>query len=194
MIMMETQLLVRKCRGHFAASASELRPAPSVSEAGITMIEVLVTLVIVSVGLFGAAAMVINGLESNRNAFLRTQASILAYDMADRIRSNGDQLVTSYVGFSFDSKTEEAAEIPACFTSEAGCGPADLAAADLAQWAGALEGADGGVVLLPAARGAIADAGGGDVSITVSWTDSQWDDDEEEFSDQDKTFVLRFNL
>jgi hypothetical protein len=69
-----------------------------------------------------------------------------------------------------------------------------LANADLAQWAGALEGADGGVVLLPAAQGAIADAGGGDVTITVSWIESQWDDDEEAITDQAQNFVLRFNL
>jgi type IV pilus assembly protein PilV len=186
-------LVVRDYRKPVGTAGRQLGSCRLRSDSGISMIEVLVTLVIVSVGLLGAAAMVINGLESNRNAYLRTQASILAYDMADRIRANGAQLA-SYTGFAFDSTDEEAPDLPGCFTSDAGCDGAGLANADLAQWAGALEGADGGVVLLPAAQGAIADAGGGDVTITISWIESQWDDDEEAITDQAQNFVLRFNL
>jgi len=193
MIIMGTPLVVREYRKPIRNLARQTGSSRFRSSAGISMIEVLVTLVIVSVGLLGAAAMVINGLESNRNAYLRTQASILAYDMADRIRANGAQLA-SYTGFAFDSTGEDAPDLPGCFTSDAGCDSAGLANADLAQWAGALEGADGGVVLLPAAQGAIVDAGGGDVTITVSWIESQWDDDDEAFADQAQNFVLRFNL
>lgn len=184
---------VRESVKPIAPFAGQGAPCNRRAEVGITMIEILVTLVIVSIGLLGAAAMVMNGLESNRNAYLRTQASILAYDMADRIRANGGQLAT-YTGFAFDSEDDDAPDLPACFTADAGCDPAGLAAADLAQWAGALEGADGGVILLPAAQGGIADAGGGDVAITVSWVESQWDEDEEAVIDQAQNFVLRFNL
>src|SRR5690606_27536649 len=111
MIILETQLAARKSRMSVnrARRAIQRKELPG-SQQGITMIEILVTVVIISVGLLGAAAMVINGLESNRNAYLRTQASILAYDMADRIRANAGQ-VASYDNFDFDSEDEDAPDL-----------------------------------------------------------------------------------
>ncbi len=188
MIIMGMPLAVRE----FPAGRKSLNRLDGSSERGLTMIEVLVTLVIVSIGLLGAAAMVINGLESNRNAYLRTQASIVGYDMADRIRSNPEQ-VASYAGFEFDSETDDVPDLPACFSSDNGCGPADLATADLAQWASSLKGSAGGVVLLPAAQGSIALAGD-EVTVTVSWVQSEWDEDEGSVSDQSRNFIFTFNL
>ncbi len=185
-------LAVRECQKASGVRVKRPQPITAATERGLTMIEVLVTLVIVSVGLLGAAAMVINGLESNRNAYLRTQASILGYDMADRIRSNADQ-VASYAGFEFDSETDDVPDVPGCYSSDDGCGPAALANVDLAQWAGILKGSEGGVVLLPAAKGSIALAGD-EVTVTVSWVQSEWDEDGGSFADQGQNFVFRFNL
>lgn len=193
MIMLEPQLAARNSRISVKRVCRPIqRNRLPGSQQGITMIEILVTVVIISVGLLGAAAMVINGLESNRNAYLRTQASILAYDMADRIRANAGQ-VGSYDNFDFDSEGEDAPDLPQCFASDEGCGPAGVATADLAQWARALEGVDGGVILLPAAAGSIA-LSGDEITITVSWLESQWDEGAGSVSDQNQSFVLRFNL
>jgi type IV pilus modification protein PilV len=46
--------------------------------------------VILSVGLLGIFAMQSRALMDNQDAYLRTQAVALAYDMADRIRANAD--------------------------------------------------------------------------------------------------------
>lgn len=59
-------------------------------ERGLSLIEVLVTLLITSVGLIGLAAMQARSLQFNHGAYLRSQANILAYDMADRMRLNKD--------------------------------------------------------------------------------------------------------
>lgn len=193
MTIMEMPLDALEVRTSYECSAELSARSQLRSERGITMIEVLVTLVIVSVGLLGAAAMVINGLESNRNAYLQTQASIFAYDMADRIRSNSDQ-VGSYTGFEFDAESDEAPELPACFGSDEGCNAAAVAAVDLSQWASSLEGVDGGAALLPSAQATIAQIGGDEVVITITWIESQWDGEEEAFADQDRNFVVRFNL
>lgn len=56
--------------------------------AGFSMIEVLVTLVILSVGLLGLAALQARALQYNQGAYLRSQANILAYDVVDRMRIN----------------------------------------------------------------------------------------------------------
>ena len=55
---------------------------------GFTLLEVLIALVILSVGLLGLAGLQTTGLRNNHSAYLRSQATLLAYDIADRIRAN----------------------------------------------------------------------------------------------------------
>lgn len=55
---------------------------------GMTLIEVLVTLVIISVGLLGVAAMQLSTVRNNYDAFVRSQAAVLASDILDRVRAN----------------------------------------------------------------------------------------------------------
>jgi type IV pilus assembly protein PilV len=59
---------------------------------GFTLLEVLIALVVLSIGLLGIAALQGVGLRSSQGAYLTSQASLLAYDMADRIRANPDTL------------------------------------------------------------------------------------------------------
>lgn len=66
---------------------SLIRPAVQ-RAAGVTLIEVLITLVIMSVGLLGVAAMQLVTLRGNYTAFSRSQAAVLAGDMLDRMRAN----------------------------------------------------------------------------------------------------------
>ena len=56
--------------------------------AGLTMIEILVTLIILSIGLLGMAAMQLSGIRSANNSTFRTQATLLADDIAERMRAN----------------------------------------------------------------------------------------------------------
>jgi type IV pilus assembly protein PilV len=58
------------------------------SAAGFTLIEVLVALVVLSIGLLGVAGLQIVGLRGNLSAASRTQASYLAEDIIDRMRAN----------------------------------------------------------------------------------------------------------
>lgn len=57
---------------------------------GFTLIEVLITLVIVAIGMLGIAALQFRGLQYSGDAFYRSQVNILAYDIADRIRQSGN--------------------------------------------------------------------------------------------------------
>jgi|GEM_PF-1295868 len=57
---------------------------------GFTLIEVLVSIVILGIGLLGIFSLQSHALMDNRDAYLRTQAISLAYDMGDRIRANKD--------------------------------------------------------------------------------------------------------
>ncbi|MBL8268258.1 type IV pilus modification protein PilV [Steroidobacter sp.] len=60
------------------------RPA----QRGFTLVEILVTVVLISVGLLGVAALQLTTLRGNQEAYVRSQASILAADILDRMRAN----------------------------------------------------------------------------------------------------------
>lgn len=64
---------------------SDRRPA---RQHGITMVESLVALVVLSVGMLGIAGLYVSSLKAGRSALVRTQAVNLVNDMADRIRAN----------------------------------------------------------------------------------------------------------
>lgn len=76
-------------------------PAPDLNK-GLTLIEVLITILIVAIGLLGIAALQFRGLQYSHDAYLRSQVNILAHDMAERMRLNRnnapdyDAQVTNY--------------------------------------------------------------------------------------------------
>jgi len=55
---------------------------------GMTLVEVLVTLLLISVGLLGVAALQLTSLKGNQEAYVRSQASALAGYILDRMRAN----------------------------------------------------------------------------------------------------------
>lgn len=58
------------------------------ASAGFSMVEVLVSLVLVSVGLLGTAKLTTASLQSTNNSYYRSQATFLANDILDRMRAN----------------------------------------------------------------------------------------------------------
>ena len=62
------------------------------SEFGFGLIEVLVTLFILSTSLLALAALQTRSLQFNQGAYLRSQANIYAYDILDRMRLNVENL------------------------------------------------------------------------------------------------------
>lgn len=59
-------------------------------QSGITLIEVLITALVLTVGLLGAAAVQLKALQYADAARMDAQASLIAYDILDRIRANVD--------------------------------------------------------------------------------------------------------
>ena len=58
--------------------------------AGFTLIEVMVTLLILSVGLLGLAAMIGQSLRFNQGGYTRSQGTFLAYEIIDAMRADAD--------------------------------------------------------------------------------------------------------
>ncbi|HYJ40189.1 MAG TPA: type IV pilus modification protein PilV [Steroidobacteraceae bacterium] len=91
---------------------------------GFTLLETLVSLVVLSVGLLGAAALLLDNLRTHAGALRRVAALSLVRDMADRIRANPRG------GVYYDTRMPAPAAAPC--GGPGGCDVAQLAAADLA--------------------------------------------------------------
>ncbi len=102
-------------------------PERTTVQGGLTLVETLVALVVLSVGLLGVAALQIQGISVGRTANYRTHAANLAADMAERIRSNPLGL-DAYAGAGSDNGC--AATTAMAFD----CSPDQLAAHDLFLW------------------------------------------------------------
>lgn len=58
------------------------------SQSGFSMIEILITLVILAFGLLGLAGMQSVGLKNTQASMQRSEATMIGYDIIDRMRSN----------------------------------------------------------------------------------------------------------
>lgn len=100
-------------------------------QSGFTLVEVLVAALVLSVGLVGVAALQALSLKNNQSAFMRSQATVLTYDLADRMRAN-------VAGSTANFYDPTQAEMTVGCTSTAGCSPQQLAQNDLAEWNAAI--------------------------------------------------------
>lgn len=102
---------------------------------GVSLVETLVALVVLSVGLLGVAALLLQSVRGSRTALLRTQAVNLVSDMADRIRANanaGAAYATAQYGA--DGPDENGCVPSAADPDGANCSAVELAQDDLARW------------------------------------------------------------
>ncbi|MBD8683444.1 type IV pilus modification protein PilV [Pseudomonas sp. CFBP 13719] len=60
------------------------------AQIGVSLIEVLISLLILGIGILGAAALQLNALKYTDSSTMNSQASFIAYDMMDRMRANPD--------------------------------------------------------------------------------------------------------
>ena len=57
-------------------------------QAGFSMTELLVAVLVMGVGVLGVTGLQLISLQNNQDALLRSEAVMLAYDMIDRVRAN----------------------------------------------------------------------------------------------------------
>ena len=112
-----------------AGPATRRLPAgqPAAGQRGFTLVEVLVSSLVLGIGLVGVAGLQALSLQNNQSAFMRSQATAMAYDLADRMRSN---VPGAQGGFYVPAAAEMN---DGCITT-AGCSPAEIARHDLAEW------------------------------------------------------------
>ena len=107
-----------------------------VRAAGFSLIEVLVAMFVVAMGILALGALLQAATRYSKMSELRSSATLLANDIADRIRANP---VGAELGANGYDRVDAAFPSPpapphgAC-TSDAPCAPGDLAQVDLADW------------------------------------------------------------
>ncbi|OUS28319.1 type IV pilus modification protein PilV [Gammaproteobacteria bacterium 45_16_T64] len=166
-------------------------------EKGVTLIEVLVTMIIIAIGLMGAATLQVTSLGSSQSAYFRSQASILAYDMADRLRGNADRVVASSDFDNFSYTGGSVGAVPGCISQSVGCGGADLSDVDKLEWSQSLAGSSSkaGAFLLPGAEGSVTRKAGSNVfTVSVNWVENDWDESTGNKAIARKSFDLQFTI
>lgn len=97
---------------------------------GISLIEVMMSVLIFSIGLLGLAGLMVMATRSNHAAYLRTQVTFMANSMADRMSGNPTGLWNG----DYNSTAYPIAPAAAGCGAGAPCSPADLAKHDQQLW------------------------------------------------------------
>lgn len=122
---------------------------------GVSLIESMVALLVISIGLLGIASLQITAMKQNAIALNQSQAVWIAYNMADRVRANVSQF-TNYVDVDTSNSYSQN-----CMGAT--CNNVQMVTADAADWSDHVQ-------KLPAGRGRIT----GDatqLAVTVLWDD-----------------------
>lgn len=138
---------------------------------GFSLLEVLIALLVLSIGLLGLAGLQVFSLKYNHQSYERTQATLMTYDIADRMRANPEGVF----GGNYDSigKTDAAPSYVDCASAACSAG-ADIANFDIAMWKlglaqpGNLAGGAGAIQRLATPNGAL-------FRITVWWREDDLD-------------------
>lgn len=125
-------------------------------QTGVSMIEVLVAIMILSVGLLGLAGLQSAGLTHNQSANSRSSASMLAYGLLDSMRAN--KVVAE--GGAYDIGLGVTPAGGSTMTSQD-------TSQDVNNWLNEL------AMALPDGTGAIVTDASGKVTITIQWDDSR---------------------
>lgn len=92
---------------------------------GFSLVEVLIALIVMSVGMLGIAGLYVQSMQAGRTSMLRHHAVTLAGDIADRIRANP----TAGAAYAATSGANYN-----CVGMGTNCGVAEMAANDILLW------------------------------------------------------------
>jgi len=132
---------------------------------GFTIIEVLVSLMILSVAVLALGVLQIVSIQNTQGGYMRTQATILAYDMIDSMRANIPAVTNGNYSLTFATATPAPVN---CYGPAADCASGQMAVSDINRWRTVLAN------YLPSGNGEITTALNAtttQVTVSVQWLD-----------------------
>jgi len=147
------------------------------NDKGFSLIEVLVTLLVLTVALLSAASLQVLSKRSNFDAAQRTTAAHLAEDLLERLRSNAGSAINYIPVGTLGGGTLGVAPPVDCLAVAANCTPLQMAQFDLWQWEQQLDGvmesdngrATGGLVTPTACITGPGFGGNGEYTVAIAW-------------------------
>lgn len=137
---------------------------------GFSIMETMIAMFVLGVGLLGVAGLQLSSLRSIQSAYMRTIATGQIFDMAERMRSNGQGLLDG----DYDAVSGIPGASSDCTGAGIDCTPAQLAAHDAYTWNTA------NVALLPDGTGQVTVVDGVDPKrfiVVLSWNEYTADKD-----------------
>jgi type IV pilus assembly protein PilV len=148
------------------------QPIPP-KNSGFTLVEVLVSLVVFSIGLLGIGKLILFSCRANDSAYLRDQATALAYSILDSMRAN--RATATAGGYSGTDVANTNVSSSPCTAASSDCSGTTLAQYELAMWQTSLLSALG-----PCGTGTVTTTSAADpstgTSVTTATISVQWDD------------------
>ena len=146
-------------------------PSRSRPHSGFTLLEVLIALLVMSIGLLGIGKMMMLSARANDSAYMRSQATALGYTILDAMRANRQSAIVQ----GYDTALGVFPGPAGCGTTvAAACNSGQQAQNDLAQWgtslAAQLPGGVGSVTTVTAPD-VLTGANNITATVTVQWTD-----------------------
>ncbi len=149
-------------------------------QSGVSMLEVLIAIVIFSVGLLGLSGLQLASLSGQHSANIRSTATTLAYDMVDRMRANMAGVAAgNYNNIAGNHNACHAVHYDDIHSNPSNCTPAQLAQDDVYDWkktvAGTLAAGTATVCLDSTPDSESCDGVGGNYAIRIKWLDKTKD-------------------
>lgn len=105
---------------------------------GFSLIEVLVSMLVLALGVIGAAGMQLTAMRTTQQSEFQTLSLQLAAEMADKMRANDSQMkkagANPFLSVSYQSAIEGEPSAPGKLCYATACDGEDLAAFDIYEW------------------------------------------------------------
>ena len=144
-------------------------------QSGFTLIEILVTLLVLLIGLLGVAGIQIVSFQNNQGAYLRSQATFIAADFLDRIRTNPlGQEALAYDDIDTNGTIADEDKPSCAIDAAGGCSGEEIAKHDTIDLAAHFTSSPPS---LPNGRATVtrdSTSGFDEYIVTVSWNEKAW--------------------
>jgi type IV pilus assembly protein PilV len=157
------------------------------NQSGFSLMEVLVGIMVLSVGLLGIAGLQVNSLKSTRSASLRTQAMVLSQDIIESIRANKTYAIDDGANYTVAYEADLTTPATDCLTTN--CNTAALAAYEMYQWRKQIYETATNTSRFPEGDAAVTIGAGNMVTVSIKWKRTEMDEQNIKENATDKTHI-----